>query len=75
VLISTVNWNEHSPTKNREVGVIIHGDVADYYVDVFMYDWEGGEKHDFVLLLIIIGFLIISIMFMTRKRKGIPVAS
>jgi len=40
VLISSINWNEHSPTKNREVGVGIENeDVAEFYTDVFFYDW------------------------------------
>ncbi len=41
VLISTINWNEHSPKNNREVGVVIRGEVAKYYSKVFSYDWSG----------------------------------
>ena len=41
VLISSINWNENSIMKNREVGVIIEStDVASYYADVFFYDWH-----------------------------------
>ncbi len=43
VLISSVNWNEHSPTKNREIGVIIYGEPAGYFSSVFLYDFEGKE--------------------------------
>jgi cardiolipin synthase len=40
VLISSINWNEYSPTNNREVGLIIENeDVAKFYTDVFLYDW------------------------------------
>ncbi len=40
VLISSINWNEHSPTNNREAGVIIENeDAAGFYTDVFLYDW------------------------------------
>jgi len=40
VLISSVNWNENSVTRNREAGVIIHQkEVAQYYANVFWYDW------------------------------------
>ncbi len=44
VLISSINWNEHSPRKNREVGLIIRNEaVAKYYTDVFLYDWYSGS--------------------------------
>jgi len=41
VLISSINWNENSVTRNREAGIIIKNeDVAHFYVDVFFYDWS-----------------------------------
>ena len=41
VLISSVNWNENSVTRNREAGIIIENDyVAHYYAEVFFYDWN-----------------------------------
>ena len=41
VLISSINWNENSVTKNREAGIIIeNGDVAKYYAEVFLHDWK-----------------------------------
>ena len=41
VLISSINWNENSITRNREAGVIIENkDVAEYYKKVFFYDWD-----------------------------------
>ncbi|MGB2841340.1 MAG: phospholipase D-like domain-containing protein [Halobacteriota archaeon] len=44
VLISSINWNEHSPTNNREVGLIIENkDVGEFYTDVFLYDWYNGS--------------------------------
>ena len=44
VLISSINWNEHSARKNREVGVIIENDaVGEYYTRVFLYDWYNGS--------------------------------
>jgi len=53
VLISSINWNEHSPANNREAGVIIENeDVAGFYADVFLYDWHtvvnlrGDVNHD-----------------------------
>jgi phosphatidylserine/phosphatidylglycerophosphate/cardiolipin synthase-like enzyme len=41
VLISSINWNENSVARNREAGIIIENDdVAQYYTDVFFYDWN-----------------------------------
>jgi hypothetical protein len=40
VLISSINWNLNSVTENRETGLIIHdSDIANYFADVFDYDW------------------------------------
>jgi len=41
VLVSSINWNEHSPKNNREAGVVIKGDSAKYYTKVFFCDWNG----------------------------------
>ncbi|RZB30953.1 MAG: hypothetical protein AEth_00907 [Candidatus Argoarchaeum ethanivorans] len=53
VLISSINWNEHSPANNREAGVIVENeDAAGFYTDVFLYDWyavaspRGDVNHD-----------------------------
>ena len=53
VLISSINWNENSPTNNREAGVIVENeDAAGFYTDVFLYDWyavaspRGDVNHD-----------------------------
>ncbi len=43
VLVSSINWNEHSPTKNRELGVIIHGEPAGYFAAIFECDWEPSS--------------------------------
>ncbi len=41
VLISSINWNENSVTRNREAGIIIKNEeVAQYYTEVFFYDWN-----------------------------------
>ena len=41
VLVSSINWNENSVTRNREVGIIVENpDVARYYAQVFFYDWN-----------------------------------
>jgi len=41
VLISSINWNENSVMRNREVGIIVNDcDVANYYKNIFFYDWN-----------------------------------
>jgi len=43
VLISSVNWNENSPSFNREAGVIIESpDTGAYFSEVFAADWEDA---------------------------------
>jgi phosphatidylserine/phosphatidylglycerophosphate/cardiolipin synthase-like enzyme len=45
VLLGSMNWNEHSPKKNREVNVIIYGPPASYFERLFLEDWErSGDK-------------------------------
>ena len=44
VLVSSINWNKHSPTYNREIGIIMENtELAAYYTDVFLYDWNLGR--------------------------------
>lgn len=44
VAISSINWNDNSPTFNREAGVIIdHPGVAGYFRTVFEEDWAAGQ--------------------------------
>ncbi|MFQ5815221.1 MAG: phosphatidylserine/phosphatidylglycerophosphate/cardiolipin synthase family protein [Candidatus Hydrothermarchaeaceae archaeon] len=69
VLVSSINWNEHSPTKNREIGVIIYGELAGYYTEVFECDWEpsscGSKQSTWIYIL---GILLIPIAYLVRKR-------
>jgi cardiolipin synthase len=45
VLISSINWNEQSPSFNREAGVIIdHPGVGEYYRAVFEDDWNASAE-------------------------------
>lgn len=69
VLVSSVNWNEHSPTKNREVGVVVTGEVAGYYTDVFLRDWGLVEEEEDLRGYIIIGTGIsLLVIYIWRKR-------
>ncbi|WP_199614183.1 lamin tail domain-containing protein [Paenibacillus alkalitolerans] len=45
VLVSSINWSENSPTNNREAGVVVENtDVANYYKQVFWWDYTGGTS-------------------------------
>ncbi len=47
VLVSSINWSENSPTNNREAGLTItNAQLADYYNDIFWYDWYDGNPVD-----------------------------
>jgi hypothetical protein len=69
VLISSINWNEFSPTKNREVGVIISNiEVARYYTDVFLYDW--GEKESLFPVVVLVVLIFIIGLFLIKRYIG-----
>ena len=43
VLVSSINWNEASPSFNREAGVIVDDlEAATYFAAAFDADWERG---------------------------------
>lgn len=45
VLISSINWSYTSVTQNRESGVIVENeDVAQFYLEIFNYDWSVSEQ-------------------------------
>jgi phosphatidylserine/phosphatidylglycerophosphate/cardiolipin synthase-like enzyme len=67
VLVSSINWNEHSPTKNREVGIIIFGTPAEYYSKVFLSDWTADEGEMNIWLLVIIPLLGLIILLWRKK--------
>lgn len=66
-LISSVNWNQHSPTKNREVGVIVYGEPAKYFSEVFKYDWSGEDNYDSYYWILIPIAIAILVYFWRRR--------
>jgi phosphatidylserine/phosphatidylglycerophosphate/cardiolipin synthase-like enzyme len=67
-LVSTINWNENSPKNNREVGVIIVGEPARYYAEVFEHDWGlTGTERGTPLVPAILVFVLV-VVFYFRKR-------
>lgn len=50
-LVSSINWSENSPANNREMGVIIeNAEIADFYTDIFYYDWYDGNPVKWVTI-------------------------
>ncbi|UCG69783.1 MAG: lamin tail domain-containing protein [Thermoplasmata archaeon] len=46
-LISSINWKRNSVAQNREAGVIIESeDVAVYFTELFLWDWNEPPKAD-----------------------------
>ncbi len=69
-LVSSVNWNEHSPKKNREVGVIIYGEPAKYFNEVFLCDWSGGcPSLERKLAVIVASFAVLLVIGIYVKRN------
>ncbi len=84
VLISSINWNENSFTRNREVGVIIENEsIANYYASIFFYDWnlkkpmnynyieelESNEETDENTIYIVIIFTMTFVLVIQDWRK------
>lgn len=45
VLVSSQNWSDFAVTKNREAGLWIpHGDIAQYFAQIFEVDWRSAVK-------------------------------
>ncbi len=77
-VISSINWNEYSPLRNREAGIAVTGEAANYYADAFMRDWSPqaptgkatSQRHDWIIALLIILIIIFVIAFLkTRSSK------
>ena len=48
VLVSSVNGTKNSMKNNRELGIVVDGsDAADYYGQIFDFDWTNSGKLDF----------------------------
>jgi len=76
VLVSSINWNEHSPTENREIGIIIESEeAASYYSDIFWDDWESEDLPQLTIEMLYIeigalAFLMIIVLVFFIKKIG-----
>lgn len=79
VVISSINWNENSVMNNRETGIIVHGNVADYYKNLFLKDWQEAignpltgqaiNLSDYSLEMIFIAIaLVVIIIFLIKNN-------
>jgi len=78
VLISSINWNENSPTRNREVGIVIKSKAADYFASIFAYDFYPENRITGLaaarnLLGIWIIVLLVILFLWLRKRSRRPI--
>ena len=81
VLVSSINWNEASPSFNREAGVIVDDpEAAAYFAAAFDADWETGGGGSAAIAgrgiqwsrlgiaaLVLVG---IAVALLWRKRRG-----
>lgn len=75
VLVSSINWNEHSPSFNREAGVIIeHPGAGQYYSAIFEDDWNArasesveGYREKFVAAAVIV--VVLLLIYIRRNRR------
>lgn len=44
VFVSSINWNENSPRRNREIGALVSGESAKYFLGKFVFDWDGSDE-------------------------------
>ncbi|SNZ02411.1 Phosphatidylserine/phosphatidylglycerophosphate/cardiolipin synthase [Natronoarchaeum philippinense] len=68
-VIGSINWNNNSLRKNREIAVIVEGDnVGEYYAGLFHADWTGGVERLPVGLAAALGGVGIVSVGVTRRR-------
>lgn len=82
VLVSSINWNENSPRNNREAGIVIHGNAADFYREAFLDDFHdipvtglASAENIPVVEMIIIALLVLYVIYrlinLRNKRRRI----
>jgi cardiolipin synthase len=79
VLISSINWGDNSVLNNREAAVIVENEnVAEFYLEIFNYDWSVAEQMDpasdipieYLIIGGVIGAILVAIIgIFTKKSK------
>jgi phosphatidylserine/phosphatidylglycerophosphate/cardiolipin synthase-like enzyme len=45
VLVSSINWNRNSITRNRETGIILENEeIGNHFAQIFLYDWKDDVR-------------------------------
>ncbi len=77
VLVSSINWNENSPSFNREAGVILENEeAAEYFLSVFEKDWNDASplgraqvNKDYLKIAGLVLVIVIIVVMYIRKRQ------
>jgi len=77
-VVGSLNWNNHSARKNREVAVVLEGEaVAGYYAVVFDEDWRRSGERGLarrlpvgLLVAVVVGALV-ALAVAARIRTGV----
>lgn len=76
VLLGSVNWNLNSPTKNREIVVVVYGEPAEYFSRVFDHDWKlCEERHVFAYWKLLIPALLLPILLLILIARRVKLNS
>jgi len=63
VVLGSLNWNDHSAARNREVVLVLSGaGVADYYREAFETDWQGGGERTGLPMWVVLAALAAAVL-------------
>jgi len=70
VVVGSLNWNDHSAQRNREVVLVLSGDaVGDYYADAFDRDWRTDPSRRVPLSLVLAGLAAVVLAAVVGYRR------
>ncbi len=72
VVLGSLNWNDHSGDRNREVVLVLEGgSVRDYYGAVFAADWgDGGAVPTWLVLVAVAAVVLAAVVGYRLVRFG-----
>ncbi|PSQ58360.1 phospholipase [Halobacteriales archaeon SW_7_71_33] len=70
VVVGSLNWNDHSAQRNREVVLVLSGDaVGDYYADAFDRDWRTDPSRGVSVSLVLAGLAAVALAAVVGYRR------
>ena len=70
VVVGSLNWNDHSAQRNREVVLVLSGDaVGDYYTDAFDRDWRTDPSRRVPVSLVLAGLAAAALAAVVGYRR------